>query len=156
MYTAIKLSIAFLLISSCSGDKDKIKLGLRQTKTTGRSARTLAPCPESPNCVTSYIHNNDRGHYIPPIKFTILTAKAKKRIVKYLSEHSRIKIVKNTGSYIRYEYTSLIFRFIDDVELYFVSEGIMHFRSASRIGYSDLGANKSHIKDISTAIRKRF
>ena len=40
-------------------------------------------------------------------------------------------------------------RYVDDVEfLYDQSKGITHVRSASRIGYSDLGANRNRIESI--------
>ena len=51
------------------------------------------------------------------------------------------------------EYRSLIFRFIDDVDfLLDEKEGVIHFRSASRVGYSDLGANRKRME----RIRKAF
>ena len=51
------------------------------------------------------------------------------------------------------EATSFLFRFVDDIELYFpVSEKVIHVRSASRAGYSDLGVNRTRVEEI----RKRF
>ena len=144
-----------LLFVSCSGTPPQ-NIGLSRTSSTGNTKTTLKPCPESPNCITSYIHNNDRGHYMPPITFDDFTAKVRKKVLKYLNEHSRIKVVKSTDSYIYAEVTSLVFRFVDDLELYFESEGVLHFRSASRIGYSDLGVNKSHITSIKKIIKDRF
>lgn len=154
MKNSLLLLIVFIL-TSCAG-KIPTNLGVSTTKSTGQSKRTLTPCPESPNCITSYIHNSDRGHYMEPIKFSMLTAKAKKKVLTYLENTSNIKIIKKSDSYIYAEVTSTIFRFVDDMELYFPSEGVMHFRSASRTGYSDLGANKSHIKDIAKELKKRF
>ncbi len=154
MKNTLLILIAFIL-SACAGKVPK-NLGVSTTKSTGPSKRTLAPCPESPNCITSYIHNNDRGHYMEPIKFSMLTATAKKKVLNYLENTSNIKVIKKSDSYIYAEVTSMIFRFVDDMELYFSSEGVMHFRSASRIGHSDLGANKSHIKDVAKELKKRF
>lgn len=148
------LLVTFIAVS-CAG-KPPTGLGVTTTKTTGQSKRTLSPCPESPNCITSYIHNGDRGHYMAPIKFSMLTAKAKKKVLNYLENASNIKIIKKSDSYIYAEVTSMIFRFVDDMELYFSSEGVMHFRSASRVGYSDLGTNKSHIKEVAKELKKRF
>jgi uncharacterized protein (DUF1499 family) len=40
-------------------------------------------------------------------------------------------------------FTTRLFRFKDDVEFYIdADEGQVHFRSASRVGYSDMGANR--------------
>ena len=41
-----------------------------------------------------------------------------------------------------------IFRFIDDVEFYLTEQGVIHFRSASRIGHSDLGVNRRRVEMI--------
>jgi len=52
----------------------------------------------------------------------------------------------------RVEFTSALFRFVDDVEFYFMKKQadttIIHIRSASRIGYSDLGVNRKRIEKI--------
>ncbi len=60
-------------------------------------------------------------------------------------------------NYIRVEFTSLIFRFVDDVEFYFPTaeneKMIIHIRSASRIGYSDFGANRKRIEQIRKKLR---
>ena len=42
------------------------------------------------------------------------------------------------------EFTSVIFRFVDDVEFLLDADSLsIHVRSASRVGYSDLGANRA-------------
>ena len=65
----------------------------------------------------------------------------------------RSQIVSSTNTYIHVEFTSLIFRFVDDVEFLFDDEKkLIHVRSASRVGYSDLGANRNRVEEI----RKRF
>ncbi|CAB1059228.1 hypothetical protein D1BOALGB6SA_3986 [Olavius sp. associated proteobacterium Delta 1] len=47
---------------------------------------------------------------------------------------------------------SLIFQFVDDVELLFSDEkNLIHVKSASRIGYSDLGANRKRVERIRLA-----
>jgi len=58
-------------------------------------------------------------------------------------------LVEEGPGYLRYEFRSLIFRFVDDVE-FFVDDAAaeIHYRSASRVGHSDLGANKSRMKKI--------
>ncbi|MEN6507422.1 MAG: DUF1499 domain-containing protein, partial [Smithella sp.] len=65
----------------------------------------------------------------------------------------RIKIVAEKEDYLHAEAKSLIFRFVDDVEFYFpANEKIIHVRSASRVGYSDMGVNRKRVEEI----RKRF
>jgi uncharacterized protein (DUF1499 family) len=62
------------------------------------------------------------------------------------------KIVVVEDNYIRAEFVSKIFRFVDDVEFYFPDkkskELLIHVRSASRVGYSDLGVNRKRIEQI--------
>jgi uncharacterized protein (DUF1499 family) len=49
---------------------------------------------------------------------------------------------------------SRIFRFVDDVEFYFpANEPVIHLRSASRIGESDLGVNRRRVEQIRLALR---
>ena len=54
----------------------------------------------------------------------------------------------NTDEFLHIEFTSKIFRFIDDVEFYFGEPGVIHFRSASRIGRSDMGVNRDRMEEI--------
>ena len=69
--------------------------------------------------------------------------------MRVINEMPRTKIVAQTGDYLYVEFTSLIFRFVDDVEfLVDHAENVIHFRSASRVGYSDLGANKKRMLNI--------
>jgi uncharacterized protein (DUF1499 family) len=60
----------------------------------------------------------------------------------------RTNIVSEKKSLIHVEFTSEIFRFVDDVEFYFEDPGIIHFRSASRLGHSDLGVNRERMENI--------
>ena len=60
----------------------------------------------------------------------------------------RAKLLANTNKFIHIEFTSKIFRFVDDVEFYFDEPGVIHFRSASRVGYSDMGVNKNRMEEI--------
>ncbi len=52
-----------------------------------------------------------------------------------------------------YEFTSFLLRFVDDVEFLFDDETkTIHFRSASRTGYGDLGANRRRMEEIRSLI----
>jgi uncharacterized protein (DUF1499 family) len=108
------------------------------------------PCPKTPNCVNSQAA--DEEHYIKPIHFTGTQQEAKGRLLKILESEKRAKILTAHENYIRVEFTSTLFRFVDDVEFYFpkkqATETVIHIRSASRVGYSDLGANRKRIEKI--------
>jgi uncharacterized protein (DUF1499 family) len=68
---------------------------------------------------------------------------------KALSGMKRTTIVAEKEDYLHAEAKSLIFRFVDDVEFYFpVDQNIIHVRSASRVGQSDMGVNRKRVEEI--------
>ena len=82
--------------------------------------------------------------------------------MRILESEKRTKILTVEKNYIRVEFTSAVFRFVDDVEFYFpeqqTDETIIHIRSASRIGSSDLGVNRKrveHLRNKFKAIHKK-
>jgi uncharacterized protein (DUF1499 family) len=74
-----------------------------------------------------------------------------------LLDFPRIKIVDEDETYLRAECRSMIFRFVDDVEVFFDKENKrIHFRSASRTGYSDMGVNKKRMEKFSQLVQERL
>ncbi len=109
--------------------------------------RTLAPCPNRPNCVSSQA--TDPSHFIEPIRFPGSPADAWAVLKFALQSLPRTSVVEEAGWYLRAEAKSRIFGFIDDVEfLMDVPKGMIHVRSASRTGYSDLGVNRNRIEHV--------
>ena len=112
----------------------------------------LEPCPSSPNCVVSV--NGDEEHQIDPITYKSDRATAKETLLKVLSVVPRTKVIEDTDNYIHAESTSRIFKFVDDVEFYFPEdENVIHLRSASRVGESDLGVNRRRMEQIRLAMQ---
>ena len=72
--------------------------------------------------------------------------------MQLLKTEKRVVLVTVEPAYTHATFTSRLFRFVDDVEFYFPDEPVLHVRSASRVGYSDLGADRRRIEDI----RNRF
>ncbi|MEZ6119335.1 MAG: DUF1499 domain-containing protein [Pirellulaceae bacterium] len=106
----------------------------------------LAACPGSPNCVCS--HDSDSQHAIAPLNYSTEPGIALQRIVDSVGSLGG-KVVERRDGYLRAEFTSRLLRFVDDVEFYFPpDESIIHVRSASRIGYSDLGVNRQRVEQI--------
>jgi uncharacterized protein (DUF1499 family) len=111
----------------------------------------LSPCPETPNCVVS--QNADATHAIAPIEYHSDLDTARETLLKVLSVVPRTEVVEQTDNYLRVQSKSRIFKFVDDVEFYFPSdENVIHVRSASRVGQSDLGVNRRRIKQIRLAM----
>jgi uncharacterized protein (DUF1499 family) len=107
----------------------------------------LAPCPDSPNCVSTQAA--DREHRIEPISFEGPAASIIPRLKTALASVPRMRIVAEKGDYLHAEATSLIFRFVDDVEFFVDREArLIHVRSASRVGHSDLGVNRRSMEQI--------
>jgi len=107
----------------------------------------LKPCPGSPNCVSSMAE--DTSHYIEPFQYEGTAKDAKKKLISIIESTKRAQVITTESNYIHAEFTSLIFRFVDDVEFYFDDQApIIHARSASRVGYSDFGANRKRVENI--------
>jgi uncharacterized protein (DUF1499 family) len=119
------------------------------------SQRTLSPCPSSPNCVSTLA--TDEGHAIAPFHYTKPRAEAKEALKAVINSLSRTTLVEEDESYLRYEFTSLLLRFIDDVEFLFDDDTkTVHFRSASRTGYSDLGVNRRRMEEVRALVGRKL
>jgi len=111
----------------------------------------LAPCPASPNCVSS--EARDPKHAMDPIPYNGSPEQARERLRGVILSMPRAKIVSDTGDYVHAEFKSRIMRFVDDVEFVFDDgRSLIRFRSASRVGYSDMGANRKRMEEI----RRRY
>lgn len=130
----------FVLLTGCSVKAPK--LGVEQER--------LAMCPSKPNCVNSQAE--DEAHYISPLMAKGSSEKIKNDILRVINDISEAKIITADDHYIRVEFTSRLLRFVDDVEFYFPETSLedtkVHIRSASRVGHSDLGANKKRVENI--------
>lgn len=112
----------------------------------------LIPCPSSNNCVVS--QNADDQHAIEPIKYDGDREQVKETLLKVLTVVPRTEVVEKTDNYIHALSKSRIFKFIDDVEFYFPKdEPVIHIRSASRVGESDLGVNRRRMEQIRLALQ---
>lgn len=106
----------------------------------------LAPCPVSPNCVSSFAE--DPEHAIAPLDVKGNSSDAiRSKLKTALSKMSGVKIVEEDGNYLHAEARTRFLRFVDDLELLIDPErGLVQVRSASRIGVSDLGANRRRVE----------
>jgi uncharacterized protein (DUF1499 family) len=126
-----------------------LTLGLRAPRPANLGVRNghLAPCPNSPNCVSS--QSDEPQHRIEPLRYTGTQAGARAHLKKVLGELPRAKVITETDTYLHAEFTSAIFRFVDDAEFYFdTTNQVIHVRSASRVGHSDMGVNRKRIETI--------
>ena len=110
----------------------------------------LRPCPNSPNCVCT--ESTDEEHKIEPLRFEGSPDEAMRKIESVVSKMPRTAVVTASDTYLHVEFTSLIFRFVDDVEFAVEPQSKrIGFRSASRTGHSDLGVNRRRMESIRAA-----
>ncbi|MEC7640926.1 MAG: DUF1499 domain-containing protein [Nitrospinota bacterium] len=112
----------------------------------------LAPCPEKPNCVSS--KSPSSFHKIAPLAYRGPQQAAREKLIEIIKSMPRTRIVVAKDDFIHVEFTSKLFRFVDDVEFYFEEPRTVHFRSASRLGHSDLGVNRERMETIHNLFRK--
>lgn len=126
--------------------------GKRPTNIGVRSGR-LAACPDTPNCVNS--QSEDALHRIKPLTYNSTSAQPMADLKTVIQNLERMKIVTETENYLYAEFTSAFWGFVDDVEfLLDESDRVIHVRSASRLGQSDLGVNRKRIEMIRAKLNK--
>ena len=112
----------------------------------------LLSCPDSPNCVVSQ-GETDEEHGIAPIEYTSDRETARELLLKVLTVVPRTEVIEETDDYIRFASTSRLLGFVDDGEFYLPEdESVIHMRSASRMGESDLGVNRRRLEQIRLAM----
>lgn len=118
----------------------------------GWNAGKLADCPSSPNCVTSQANASD-SDFVEPLRFDGDAALAWNAAVAAANALSGASVVEQRDDYLWIECKSRMFGFVDDLELALVAaERRIEVRSASRLGYSDLGVNRARVE----TLRERF
>ncbi len=109
----------------------------------------LAPCPSSPNCVSSQADASDAEHSISPLPLEGSATAAIAQLKDIIASMPRTQIVQESGPYLYAEFTSALMGFVDDVEFYADEAArVIHVRSASRLGQSDLGMNRKRVAEI--------
>jgi uncharacterized protein (DUF1499 family) len=119
-------------------------------------APPLEPCPKTPNCVSTQAPADDRVHAMPAIPFTIPPQAVVHAIMDVVGEEKRARIVSRDTLYVHAEFRSRVFRLVDDVEfLVDPATHVVHFRSASRVRWSDFGGNRKRMEELSRTLHAR-
>lgn len=141
----IALTLTILVILILPGEKTMFA-GKRPTH-LGVQSGQLAPCPNTPNCVSSFSLNAQ--HRIEPLSYRTTASEAMAALKQVIQSLDRTKIVTETDNYLYVEFKSALMGFVDDVE-FLLDEGkkVIQVRSASRLGQSDLGVNRNRIETI--------
>lgn len=149
-HTALTILLAFLIGGCTSSPPDSLGLVDKQH---------LANCPKKPNCVASQIR--DPSHFIEPLIYSGDQQLVRDKLIHIISSISGGTITmetlinnettKDTSIYLRAQFQSKWFNFIDDAE-FLIEKRKIQVRSAARIGYSDLGVNRKRMESIRQAL----
>jgi uncharacterized protein (DUF1499 family) len=109
----------------------------------------LAACPNTPNCVSSQVSASDKEHGVTPIAFVGEGKGAIAKLKTIIENSERTTIIEASDNYLYAEFASSLMGFVDDVEFYADdSAKVIHVRSASRLGQSDLGVNRKRVEEL--------
>ena len=151
-----RLTITLILVSisgflaGCAGTPVPDEVGLRPDG----GIPDPAPPPSSPNCVSSYVDpaaDPDPG--ADPILRGEHSAEEARVLIRTLLEtEKRVDILTDIPGYLHAVQYTALWKFPDDVEFWFPDdEDVIHYRSAARLGKSDLGVNRKRMERIRAA-----
>ena len=111
----------------------------------------LTACSSKPNCVSSE-EGTDFKHKIEPLRGVsfqeVISA------LEQLLEQENGKITNSQDGYLSAEFTSSIFKFVDDLELR--NDGnVIQVRSSSRVGHSDAGMNGKRVEALRALLAEK-
>ncbi|CAI5469489.1 unnamed protein product [Closterium sp. Yama58-4] len=135
-----------------------------------RDPPALALCPASPNCISTSEEINDPGHYVPPWTYNPEEGRGRKNPASQEQAMEELvavvtstkpdgftpTIITRRPDYLYVEYESPLMGYVDDVEFWFPpgKRSLVEYRSASRLGESDLDANRKRIKALRVELQK--
>lgn len=113
----------------------------------------LATCGRRLNCVCSQGDPGDGQRYVAPIPVKGDAGAALSAARKAVESMRRATVIRQEGNYLHAEFRSRLMGFVDDVELVFDERaGVLHVRSASRLGRRDFNVNRARVE----ALRARL
>jgi uncharacterized protein (DUF1499 family) len=111
----------------------------------------LKSCPGRPNCVST--QSTSDNAYEKRQAIALQTGEtpeaAMQKLVAIVEKMPRTIIIEQKPDYLYVEFRTFAMRYIDDVEFYVdAQQNVIHYRSASRLGRSDLGVNGKRMDEI--------
>jgi uncharacterized protein (DUF1499 family) len=112
----------------------------------------LRPCPGTPNCVCS--ESDKPMEQIDPLFFKGSPEKAWEVLNRVVREHGGT-VQDDQNGYLWSTFPVAVLGFIDDVEFRLdAASSLIHVRSSSRLGISDLGVNRGRVEQLRTAFNQ--
>jgi uncharacterized protein (DUF1499 family) len=107
----------------------------------------LAACPDSPNCVSSLDERAD--HNVEPLRIEGDVAANWQKLREAVEALPGTVVVMQDDYYLHAESTSSLMGYVDDLELLLDPKtGRVDVRSASRVGYGDMGVNAARVQEL--------
>ena len=114
----------------------------------------MAPCPPTPNCVSS--DATDPAHWVAAFQLAVTPADGWRTARAAVAILPRTRIVSETDEYLHAECSSAVFGVVDDIELHSRPvQGIIAVRSAARLGHSDFGVNRKRVEKLRLLLRNQ-
>ena len=116
----------------------------------------LVACESAPHCVCSEAgESSDALHWVNALALPALSDETRWRVIREVLAASGAQVQGQEQQYLHATYTSRLLRFVDDLELR-VDGAQLQVRSSSRVGYSDLGANRQRVEDLRARLNVAF
>ena len=151
----VLVAVAGLALHVATADGDTV-FSWKRPENLGVKEGRLAPPKSTPNCVSSQADPADAEHYIAPIPFKGDANVAMAAVRSAVAGMRDAMVIRQDGGYLYAEYRTRIMRFVDDVEFLFdAKSGLIHVRSASRLGRRDFGVNRARVESLRARIEGR-
>ncbi|MFN3581461.1 MAG: DUF1499 domain-containing protein [Pseudomonas sp.] len=112
-----------------------------RTPQLGHEGGQLKPLSSNPNGVSTQTSDTDK--LVSPWGFKDSREETMQALVIAVQEYGGAKVVRQEDDYLYVIFTTPLMRFHDDAEFYLDTDSrLVHFRSASRAGKSDMGLNR--------------
>ncbi|HEX7707452.1 MAG TPA: DUF1499 domain-containing protein [Thermoanaerobaculia bacterium] len=123
-----------------------IALGLLMVLAADSAPPTLPPCQRTPNCVSTHGKGTQA---IAPFRYSGTGKVAMERLVAILEKMPRTTVISASPTSLTVEFKTAFFRFTDDA-IFIIDDRTktIQFRSASRVGRSDLGVNRRRMEKL--------
>ncbi|WP_082792440.1 DUF1499 domain-containing protein [Neptuniibacter marinus] len=135
-----------------------MSMASKEGRAVGLVKGRLAPCGSKPNCVCSE-YPEDKNHFVEPfvIPAQVDSIESLSLLVKNLVTEVGGDVQLESYTYISAIFTSTLWGFVDDFEVRIdMDTREINFRSASRVGQSDLGVNAKRVERFVELLEERI
>lgn len=117
----------------------------------------LALCGRRLNCVSSQAEAGDAQRHVASIPFRGNAVDAIAAARRAVESMQRATVVRHESNYLHAEFRSKWMGYVDDVEFtYDEKAGVLHVRSASRLGRRDYDVNRKRVEVLRSRIEGRI